>query len=167
MCMYTSAGYRQVFWNNHIYIPTAVLEDGSLQWDYVEDTKRPSVTTSFPQNMIAAVSYNYFINRIPITNKKRKQQIAVPYTLEGLCLTAYADIKFYNKDENGFITPIYAHWSIETETKTVSGVNTTLYYLVVDAEDVFDDGDYAVVTYFNKEQDKITQQLEDVLVTEV
>lgn len=53
ICVYTTNGYTQIFWNDYIYEPTSLTEDGQLAWTYTNIINKGKLTTPFPAPMVA------------------------------------------------------------------------------------------------------------------
>ena len=124
ICVYTANGYTQIFWNDYIYTPTSLTEDGQLAWTYTNIINKGGLKTPFPAAMVAnTVAYKLKINSGQWTDLSELgygYSITVPnlpiiaYTEDGtpVALSDFACVSFITLDENNFYKPFYVDYKL-------------------------------------------------------
>lgn len=152
ICVYTTNGYTQIFWNDYIYEPTSLTEDGQLAWTYTNIINKDGLKTPFPAAMVAnTVAYKLKINSgqwTDLSELGHGYSITVPnlpiiaYTESGtpVALSDFARVSFITLDENNFYKPFYVDYKLTQTSLLVFPENKT---------DITDN-DYAVITYVGK-----------------
>lgn len=152
ICVYTTNGYTQIFWNDYIYEPTSLTEDGQLAWTYTNIINKDGLKTPFPAAMVAnTVAYKLKINSgqwSDLSELGHGYSITVPnlpiiaYTESGtpVALSDFARVSFITLDKNNFYKPFYVDYKLTRTSLLVFPENKT---------DITDN-DYAVITYVGK-----------------
>ena len=151
ICVYTTNGYSQIFWNDYIYAPNNLTEDGQLVWVYTNVINKDGLKTPFPAAMVAnTVAYKLKISSGQWTGDSYSINIPtrpIAYTEDGkpVALSDFAQVSFITLDADNTYKPFYIDYKLTSTSTSAS--------LLVFPENESDiaDNDYAVIIYVSKD----------------